>query len=210
MTKLVLFLVIIAVVSYFAGGLNGAIIASMTVHRKDVRNYGSGNAGLTNFNRTFGTKGIVIVLGVDILKAVLANVVGGLLLGSLGYFTIGRLFATFCVMMGHVYPPYYKLRGGKGVLCAGTSLWFIDWRVGLVCWTVFLVAVVFTRYVSLGSMLGAACVPIALLCFGFSGLECVLGLLIAVLVIWAHRENIRKLAHGTESKLAIGGSGRNT
>lgn len=205
MTKLTIFLAITAIVSYMAGGLNGAIIASMTIHRKDVRNYGSGNAGLTNFNRTFGTKGILIVLGVDVLKAVLANVLGGLLLGSLGYAEIGRLFGTFCVMLGHVYPPYYKFKGGKGALCAGVAVWMIDWRVGLACWMVFIVIVVFTRYVSLGSMLAAACLPLALLAFGFTGLECILGLLICALIVWAHRENIRRLLHGTESKLALGG-----
>lgn len=204
MTRLTVFLVIIAVAAYMLGGLNGAIISSMAVHRKDVRKYGSGNAGLTNFNRIFGTKGIIIVLGVDIVKAVLSVLIGGWLLGRLGYPELGRIFGAFCCMLGHVYPVYYRFHGGKGVLCAGVAVWMIDWRVGLVCWIVFIVAVVFTRYVSLGSLLGAAALPLALLAFGFSGLECTLGLLCCILVAWAHRENIRRLLHGTESKLALG------
>ena len=204
MTKLTVFLIITAVAAYMMGGLNGAIISSMSIHRKDVRNYGSGNAGLTNFNRTFGTKGILIVLGVDILKAVFSVFLGGWLLGMLGYSEIGRIFGAFCCMLGHVYPVYYSFRGGKGALCAGVSVWMIDWRVGLVCTMVFVVIVVFTRYVSLGSILGAVCLPLSLLAFGFTGLECTLGLLCGLLVIWAHRENIRRLLHGTESKLALG------
>lgn len=204
MTKLTLFLIIIAVASYLMGGLNGAIISSKTIHQKDVRNYGSGNAGLTNFNRTFGTKGILIVLGVDILKTVLSTLLGGWLLGSLGYPALGRVFAAFCAMMGHVYPVYYKFKGGKAVLCGGTAAWMIDWRVGLICCTVFAVVVVFTRYVSLGSMLASVCLPLTLLAFGFTGLECGIGLFCALLIIFAHRENLRRLIHGTEPKFSGG------
>ncbi len=205
MTKLTVFLIIIAAVSYLFGGVNGAIIASTSVHRKDVRDYGSGNAGLTNFSRTFGTKGIIIVLGVDIIKALLSTLVGNWLLGSLGYAEVGRLFAVFCCMLGHVFPIYYRFRGGKGVLCGGVAVWMIDWRVGLACIMVFIAVVVFTRYVSLGSVLGAVCLPLSLLAFGFTGLEFTLGLLICLLVVFAHRDNIRRLSRGTESKLSIGG-----
>lgn len=207
-TKITVYLVITAVVTYLLGGLNGAIIASMTVFRKDVRNFGSGNAGLTNFTRTFGAKGAAIVLAVDILKAVVSVLFGGWLLGLVGYPAIGKLFAGFCAMLGHVYPVYYRLKGGKAVLCGGILVWMLDWRVALVCWTAFLIIVVFTKYVSLGSILGSLFMPISIRVFNYTWLEAVLGLLCSLLIIFAHRENIQRLIQGNESKLAIGGKGK--
>ena len=92
MTKSTLYLVAIDIVSYFLGGLNGAIITSMNLFKKDVRHFGSGNAGLTNFTRTFGTGGTPMVVAVDVLKAVISIFFGGWLMGLAGYPEIGRLF----------------------------------------------------------------------------------------------------------------------
>jgi glycerol-3-phosphate acyltransferase PlsY len=206
-TKIIVYLFITAIAAYFTGGLNGAIIASKTIFRKDIRNFGSGNAGLTNFTRTFGARGVVIVLAVDILKAIVAVSFGGWLMGLEGYASLGRLFAGFCTMLGHVYPVYYRLKGGKAALCGGTVMWMVDWRMALICWSVFIIVVVFTKYVSLGSILASTCIPLGLLIFGYGWLEVVIGLLCMLLVIIAHRENVVRLISGTESKLAIGGSG---
>ncbi len=208
MTKITVYLLIIAIVSYFLGGLNGAIITSMNLFKKDIRHFGSGNAGLTNFARTFGTGGTPMVIAVDVLKAVISIFFGGWLMGLAGYPLIGRLFAGFCVMLGHVYPVYYHFQGGKASLCGGVLVWMVDWRVGLVCTAVFLVAVIFTKYVSLGSILGSACLPVSIWIFGHTGLEGLLGLLCALLIITAHRENIKRLLSGTESKLSIGNNSR--
>ena len=116
----------IAVFSYLLGGLNGAIIASKYVFHRDVRDYGSGNAGLTNFYRTFGAPGLAIVIGTDVLKTVIAVVAGGLIMGTQGAASTGQVFAGFCVMLGHIYPVFYGFRGGKGVLCAETMLLMPD------------------------------------------------------------------------------------
>lgn len=205
MTGLTIFLAITAVVSYLAGGLNGSIIASMNFFKKDIRNYGSGNAGLTNFARTFGAKGLVIVVLVDVLKTAAAVLLGRWLVGMEGYPEVGKLFAGFCAMLGHVYPVYYRFKGGKAVLSGGTLAWLIDWRVGLVCWSVFLIVVIFTKYVSLGAICCAIFLPLSLLAFGYSWLEALLGLFCALLLIFAHRENIKRLRNGTESKLKLGG-----
>ncbi len=205
MTKLTLFLAITGIVSYFLGGMNGAIIASMNIFNRDVRNYGSGNAGLTNFTRTFGGKGVVLVLIVDIIKTIAAVMLGHWLLGMVGAPIIGKLFAGFCAMLGHVYPVYYRFHGGKAVLCAGTLVWMIDWRVALMCWAIFLIVVVFTKYVSLGAISGTVFFPIGLWAFSYTGLEGFLGLLCALLLVFAHRENIKRLRSGTESKLNLGG-----
>ncbi len=118
----------IAVFSYLLGGLNGAIIASKYVFHRDVRDYGSGNAGLTNFFRTFGAPGLAIVIGTDVLKTVIAVVAGGLIMGTQGAAATGQVFAGFCVMLGHIYPVFYGFRGGKGVLCAETMLLIVSFR----------------------------------------------------------------------------------
>ncbi len=201
-----LFLVLIAVVSYLLGGLNGAIITSINFFRKDVRKYGSGNAGLTNFTRVFGPNHMALVVLVDVLKAVITILFGKWLLGTQGYPVIGTLFAGFCTMLGHVYPLYYRFKGGKAILCGGVLVWMIDWRIGLICWLLFLIIVVFTKYVSLGSLCGGLAVPLLLLAFSYQGLDVILGLLCALLIVVSHRENIVKLIKGTENKLSIGGS----
>lgn len=203
---LIFYLVLTAIVAYLLGGLNGAIITSLNFFRKDVRRFGSGNAGLTNFTRVFGTNGIALVLLVDVLKTIVSVMFGKWLLGLLGYPMIGTLFAGFCAMLGHVFPVYYRFHGGKAILCGGVLVWMIDWRVGLVCWLVFLIIVVFTKYVSLGSLIGGIVVPAAIWAFGYKPLDILLGLLCALLIIVAHRENVVRLIKGTETKLSIGGT----
>ncbi|MEG0876198.1 MAG: glycerol-3-phosphate 1-O-acyltransferase PlsY [Oscillospiraceae bacterium] len=204
MTKLIIFLAITAIVSYLLGGLNGAIISSVNFFKKDVRDFGSGNAGLTNFTRTFGSHGVLIVVLTDVLKTIIAVLFGGWLLGLLGYPMLGKLFAGFCAMLGHVYPVYYNFKGGKATLCAGAMVWAIDWRVGIICWAIFLTVVIFTKYVSLGSIVSVLALPIGIWAFGHSGLEALLALFCAMLLIFAHRENIKRLLAGTESKLPLG------
>ena len=209
MAKLTIFLAITGFAAYLLGGINGSIIASLNIFNKDIRSFGSGNAGLTNFTRTFGTKGIALVLLVDILKTLAAVMLGRWLLGMVGYPMIGKLFAGFCTMLGHVYPIYYRFHGGKAVLCAGTLVWMLDWRVGLICWAAFIVIVVFTKYVSLGAISASVLCPIGLWAFSYSGLEGFIALLCALLLIFAHRENIKRLRGGTESKLSFGGRPKN-
>ena len=153
----------IAVFSYLLGGLNGAIIASKYVFHRDVRDYGSGNAGLTNFYRTFGVPGLAIVIGTDVLKTVIAVVAGGLIMGTQGAAATGQVFAGFCVMLGHIYPVFYGFRGGKGVLCAETMLLIVSFPTGLVSLLIFVGIVWATRYVSLGSVCGALIAPIGVL-----------------------------------------------
>ena len=190
----------IAVFSYLLGGLNGAIIASKYVFHRDVRDYGSGNAGLTNFFRTFGAPGLAIVIGTDVLKTVIAVVAGGLIMGTQGAASTGQVFAGFCVMLGHIYPVFYGFRGGKGVLCAETMLLIVSFPTGLVSLLIFVGIVWATRYVSLGSVAAAVSLPFTTY-FVFHNTACtVLGTCISLLVLWAHRSNIKRLLSGTESK----------
>ena len=201
-------LCIIAVCAYLLGGLNGAIIASKTIFRNDVRDFGSKNAGLTNYLRTYGVVGVTLVLLTDILKSVAALLIGGWLLGTQGYPVTGRIFAAFCLMLGHIWPVFYQLRGGKGVLCAGVAVLMVDWRMGLLCWVVFLVTVIFSRYVSLGSICCSIFFPIGLLIFGYSGIDVWVALFCTLLLIGKHWKNIVRLIQGKESKLSIGKSSK--
>lgn len=197
-------LIVIAIIAYLLGSLNGAIITSRYVFHKDVRHYGSGNAGLTNFYRTFGFGGIAMVLGIDILKAVIACLIGGWLMGFLGYAMIGKIFAGFCTILGHSYPVFYGFKGGKGALAGFGLLLVVDWRIAFICIAVFIGVIAFTRYVSLGSLLGGACAPLSVWAFGYGGLEGTLMLFCVLLVVFAHRSNIGRLITHTESKLRVG------
>lgn len=190
----------IAVVSYLLGSLNGAVIASKYVFHRDVRDYGSGNAGLTNFYRTFGTPGLLIVLGTDVVKSLIAVLIGGAVMGIVEYPAVGKLFAGFCLMLGHIYPAFYGFRGGKGVVCAAVTLLCVDFRVGVLVLVIFAVVVAFTRYASLGSICAALVAPLGVWAErgGLCGWLC---LFCTLLLVIKHRSNIRRLLTKTESKL---------
>ena len=192
----------IAVVSYLLGSLNGAVIASKYVFHRDVREYCSGNAGLMNFYRTFGTPGLLTVLGTDVVKSLIAVLIGGAVMGIVEYPTVGKLFAGFCLMLGHIYPVFYGFRGGKGVVCAAVTLLCVDIRLGLLALVIFAVIVAFTRYVSLGSICAALVAPLGVWA-EFGGLCGWLCLFCTLLLVIKHRSNIRRLLTKTESKLEL-------
>lgn len=205
MSDQTLFLFITAVEAYLLGSLNGAIIASKNVFKQDIRDFGSGNAGLTNFHRTFGAKGLLIVVAVDVLKTVIATLVGKWLAGFGGYDgSVGIMLAGFGVGLGHVYPVYYRFHGGKGILTGGTLAWVIDWRVGLCAWAVFLIFIVFTQYVSIGSIAAAVTLATTVCIFVPSPTAKILAIISSFLIVFSHRENIKRLRNGTESKLSFG------
>ena len=198
-----LLLVVTAAVAYILGSVNGAILIARFVYHKDIRRYGSGNAGLTNFLRTFGLPGGALVLAVDVLKSVLAVLIGGWLLSIVDAKETGMLFAGFCLIMGHVFPMYYHFKGGKGALCGFTLMFVVDWRVGLLCLLAFLLIVLFTRYVSLGSMVSMVLSSAFLMAFGHTGLNSLLALLCGLLIVLEHAENIIRLIGGTERRLNL-------
>ena len=167
-----------------------------------MRNHGSGNAGLTNFYRTFGAPGLAIVIGTDVLKTVIAVVAGGLIMGTQGAAATGQVFAGFCVMLGHIYPVFYGFRGGKGVLCAETMLLIVSFPTGLVSLLIFVGIVWATRYVSLGSVCGALIAPIGVLA-ACGKLPALLSLFCVILLVAKHRSNIRRLIEHKESKLSF-------
>ena len=190
-----------ALVSYLLGCFNGAVIVSKYILRDDVRNHGSGNAGLTNFHRTFGGGLTLVVILCDVLKAVLAVLLGSWLFG--GNPMLGKYFAALFCLLGHMFPCMFHFKGGKGILSGGTIALMIDWRVALVVWGGFLVLVIVTRYVSLGSLWAGASFPfISWYCYPEIRIV-VLAFLLGGLVVWQHRGNAQRLIHGKERKLSF-------
>ena len=191
----------IALACYLLGCFNGAVIVSKYILRDDVRNHGSGNAGLTNFHRTFGGGLTFVVILCDVLKAVLAVLLGSWLF--VGNPMLGKYFGALFCLLGHMFPCMFHFKGGKGILSGGTIALMIDWRVALVVWGGFLVLVIVTRYVSLGSLWAGASFPfISWYCFPEVRVV-VLAFLLGGLVVWQHRGNIKRLLAGNESKFSL-------
>jgi len=201
----------LAVVAYFLGGLNGAIITSRLIYKDDIRKHGSGNAGLTNFFRTYGSRVIVLVLLIDVLKPAVPVILGGMLLESALTFgaptervILGRTFGGVFAMLGHAYPCLYRFKGGKAVLAGGTAALFIDIRVFAVIMAVFVLVVFLTRYVSLGSVLAGIALPTAFVIFHLGLWSTVLAFCGGLLVVCRHHGNIARLLKGEERKLSFG------
>lgn len=193
-----------AVASYFLGCFNGAVIVSKYILRDDVRKHGSGNAGLTNFFRTFGGPLTFVVILCDVIKAVLAVLLCEAVLGTpLGWLVFSKYWGALFCLLGHMFPCMFHFKGGKGILSGGTIAIMIDWRVALVVWGGFIVLAVVTRYVSLGSCWAGASFPFASWFVFQDPVVAVLATLIGGMILFMHRENIRRLLSGTESKFSL-------
>ena len=193
----------IAAAAYLLGGINGAIIISKYFYKKDIRDFGSGNAGLTNFQRTFGSKSAILVIVIEVLKSAAATFIGAAVLGRFGQPGLGRYIGGFFAMIGHTFPAYYGFKGGKGVLTVGTVVLCVDLRVGLVSWGTFIAIVALTKYVSLGSIIGSGMVVAATWIFRQDFKETFVAFLCCLLIVIMHRENIRRLKKGEERKLSF-------
>lgn len=189
-------------VSYLLGCFNGSVMTSHFIIRDDVRQHGSGNAGLTNFYRTYGARYALCVIICDMGKTVLACLIGGYLMHwVVGDWTLGLLIAGIGCELGHMFPVFFGLRGGKGILSGGVLVLLLDWRVALIAWGLFAVLWLLTRYVSLGSIAATASMPVSVfLLMGHNWLYTALSAAIAALVILCHRGNIQRLLSGTEKK----------
>ena len=193
----------LAIVSYFLGCFNGAVIVSKYILRDDVRTHGSGNAGLTNFYRTFGGPLTAVVILCDVLKAVIAVLIGAWIFGMMGNALLGKYWAALFCLLGHMFPCMFHFKGGKGILSGGTIAIMMDWRIALVVWGGFLVLVVLTRYVSVGSCFAGASFPFATWFVYQDAAITVLAVFIGGLILYMHRGNIHRLLTGTENKLSL-------
>lgn len=200
----------VAVAAYFLGCFNGAVIVSKYILRDDVRKHGSGNAGLTNFFRTFGGPLTLVVILLDVMKAVLAVLIGIWAVGGwLGHgapymIVLGKYWAACFCLLGHMFPCMFGFKGGKGILSGGTIAIMLDWRLALLVWGGFLILTILTRYVSLGSVYAAAAFPVGTWLFvSHDPIIMVLAIFLGGLIIWMHRGNIRRLLKGEENKLSF-------
>lgn len=199
---------LVAVIAYFCGCFNGAVIVSKYILRNDVRKHGSGNAGLTNFFRTFGGPLTLVVILCDVLKAVVALLVGvalfrGMVLDEAAVPVLAKYWAALFCLLGHMFPCMFHFKGGKGILSGGTIAIMIDWRIALVVWGGFLILAVLTRYVSLGSCWAGASFPFATWFVYRDPVITVLGVIIGGLILYMHRANIQRLLQGNENKFSL-------
>ena len=197
--------------SYLLGNLNGAICMSRLLEKDDVRNHGSGNAGLTNFLRSYGGWKTLLVILMDMGKAVVACILGRYMFETSGYGLEGAMLAAVAVSLGHDFPALLGFRGGKGILCGFTVALMLDWRVALILLAVFAVVFALTHYVSLSSILAAAGFCVAFCIYHWdSPWVAAGGVFLGVLAIVMHKANIVRLLNGTENKFSIRKKEKNT
>jgi len=191
-------LALAAIAGYLLGSLNTSLIVGK-FYDVDIRKHGSGNAGMTNTLRTLGKKAALFVIAGDVLKGILAYAAGYYICaGKIG----GLLGGTACIL-GHIWPVFFGFKGGKGVLTAFAVLLMFDWPIALGLFAVFLLIVLLTKYVSLGSITAAILFPIVSAVLGRDMMTLVFSGIIAVLVILKHHANIKRLLNGTESKISL-------
>jgi glycerol-3-phosphate acyltransferase PlsY len=212
---MLLFVLIVIVASYLLGSVNSAIVISKLVYKDDIRKYGSGNAGMTNMLRTFGKGAAVMTLVGDMLKTALAVLVAAVLFGF--HYQLGISVQQFCyvaglfAVLGHVFPIYYKFKGGKGVLATSTMALILTPIPFAILLAVFIAIVWASKYVSLGSVCVATLYPVVLggyvkvLGERTPGLMMLSAVLLAVFIVFCHKENLKRISDGTERKLSIGG-----
>ncbi|MGN0649509.1 MAG: glycerol-3-phosphate 1-O-acyltransferase PlsY [Oscillospiraceae bacterium] len=209
--------IIMLAVPYLLGGINTSIIVTKLRSGKDIRDMGSGNAGLTNTLRTQGKAVAGIVLLGDVAKAVLAVwavrlsflFIGGVdttvLSNNMNW--VGYM-AVLMTVVGHIFPIYYGFKGGKGVLAAISAIFTLDWRTGCVLLGIFIILVAITRYVSLGSCIASGLFFASTLVFSLlidhdpsAVINIILGFFTGYLIVFMHRGNIKRLLAHNEKKL---------
>ena len=210
-----LMLVGVAVISYLLGSINSAIIISGVLYRDDIRKHGSGNAGMTNMQRTYGNGAAGLTLLGDLLKTVIAICIAGVCFGFgyingisvNGYGYIAGLFAV----IGHVFPIYYGFKGGKGVLATATMALVLTPWIFLILFALFVLIVRLSRYISLGSVSTAVLYPVVVngaFAIMFSQKPPLLivlpTILLAILIVICHFGNLQRISDRTERKFYLG------
>jgi len=195
-----------AICGYLFAGFNPAIALSKAIYHKDIRECGSGNAGFTNFKRTFGNKWAWWVLLIDLLKAAVAVGLFAWLFGHfLGEFQLGAVYTGAFAILGHAYPVFYKFKGGKGVLVCLSTMLVADWRAGLIAAAIMIILLLTTKYMSLSTVVSMCSCPILLALFGAPLYVTLISAAIVLFMAYRHKENFKRLVKGTESKFTIRG-----
>ena len=205
MTYLILFC---SAIAYLLGSINTSIIVSKIMGKADIRKSGSGNAGATNTLRVLGKGAAIAVVIGDILKGVMAILIAKF---AYQYFNISgdemlaQYFAALFVNLGHIYPLYFGFKGGKGIMTGATTVFMLDWEIGVIVLLVFVAVFVATRYVSLGSCISSIMYPILVYMFHSDDTYFMaLSVIVAIVSVYKHKSNIVRLIKGTESKTYFG------
>ena len=194
---LLVFAVVCMIIPYLLGSINPAIVFSKRIYKDDVRTHGSGNAGSTNMLRTFGFKAAALTFVCDMLKTVVSIVLGRLLLGELG-----MSIAGFFAMFGHMFPLYYKFKGGKGVACTATIALLISPPTFLCTLAVFIVVLIGTKMVSMASVMAALLYPLFMNAFAHDfSMGVAMAVAEACFVVFMHRENLKRIWNYEERKV---------
>ena len=204
--------IIIAIIAYAIGSINFSVLISKKMAGFDVREKGSGNAGTTNMLRSVGKKAAAITLLCDVLKGVIAigiALIAGSIVKNVDKAVLVQI-AGILVVVGHTFPIFFEFKGGKGVATSLGVIMMINWKIGLIC-LVFAVAIMaFSRMVSMGSVGAAILFPVLTLFISTnfiveaSGIKYfIFSVILAAIVIFNHRENIKRIASGTENKLSF-------
>jgi glycerol-3-phosphate acyltransferase PlsY len=203
MFVIILKLILVWVIGYLLGSVNTSIIVGK-LYGMDIRKHGSGNAGATNTLRVLGKKATVFVTLGDVLKSVIACLIGLFLVGDVeNAEKLGLIVGGLGAIAGHNWPVFFGFKGGRGVLTSLVVVLMMDWRIGLILLGVFIIIVAVTRYVSLGSIVGSALFPLvaAIPVFNHDKLFIIFALCLGFLAVIRHSDNIERILKGTESKL---------
>ena len=200
--------IIVARIAYFLGSISFSVIFSKKMAGFDVRQKGSGNAGTTNVLRSVGKKAAAITLICDILKGVVAILIAylvGKIVKDLNNSLLVQI-AGIAVIIGHTFPIFFGFKGGKGIATSLGVLLVTNWNIGLICLIFALVLMILTRIVSLGSIAAAILFPVLVMfmpsnAYIVEGNYIVYAIILAVLVVFNHRANVKRLLNGTENKL---------
>ena len=199
-------LILCMISAYLLGSINFAIVLSK-LRGEDIRDHGSQNAGTTNMLRTYGKRAAVVTLVGDFLKGTVAVIIGMMLFGMVGQY-LSSLFAV----LGHVFPIYYKFKGGKGIATAAGTILACEPIVLLILLAIFIIIVAFTKYVSLASITVAIFYPLILDRYYkifppyenyVSGIHIIFVFILAMVVFWKHYPNMKRLLNKTESKISF-------
>lgn len=201
--------IIVAVIAYLIGSINFSVILSKKMAGFDLREKGSGNAGTTNMLRTVGKKAAAITLVCDILKGVVAIFLAKLIGNIWEHLDRALLvqLAGILVVIGHTFPVFFKFKGGKGVATSLGVLLTLNWQIGLICLVFALVLMALTQMVSVGSIAAAILYPVLTIFISQNyivpGNYIISSIILAVIVVFNHRANVKRILTGTENKLSF-------
>ena len=206
--------VLMAIIAYLIGSVNFSVILSKKMAGFDLREKGSGNAGTTNMLRTVGKGAAALTLICDVLKGVVAIGIA-ILMGKTGADIDKALLvqiAGIAVVIGHTFPIFFQFKGGKGVATSLGVLLLSNWQIGLICLVFGLLLIILTRMVSLGSCAAAVLYPVLTLFIHEHYIVSegndyfIYSILLAIIVLWNHRANIKRIMSGTENRISFGGN----